>query len=213
MRCLGRVGNCDHRSRRCRRSLHNVASHRVRRSQTYWRVPFEWSGDRRPRRDPDPPAVRWQQASDLPDLVLLVGAVVADSVDASDIAAVEALGSRGAAERILSPPRGFSYRGVWWKVLAFAGSPAGFVLPVTFDGCEQDGLDEATIYHMGVTPSCRGRGFARLLVRKATAILVDHGVWRIYCDTAAANERMIRVFESEGWRRLPATERPVVVLE
>ena len=86
-------------------------------------------------------------------------------------------------------------------------------MPVTFDGCEQDGLDEATIYHMGVTPSCRGRGFARLLVRKATEILVDHGVWRIYCDTAAANERMIRVFESEGWRRLPATERPVVVPE
>jgi hypothetical protein len=27
------------------------------------------------------------------------------------------------------------------------------VLPVIFDGCTRDGLDEATIYHMGVAPA------------------------------------------------------------
>jgi ribosomal protein S18 acetylase RimI-like enzyme len=87
---------------------------------------------------------------------------------------------------------------------------AGFVLPVTFDGCEREGLDEATIYHMGVAPDYRGRGLARLLLRKATQILVDHGVWRIHCDAAAANAPMIHAFESEGWQRLPAAERPVL---
>jgi GNAT superfamily N-acetyltransferase len=137
--------------------------------------------------------------------------VLADSVDPSDNAAVDALGPDGAADTILSPAAGFSYRPEWWHVLIYAGTAAGFVLPVIFDGCARDGLDEATIYHMGVAPSYRGRNLARLLLRKATLTLLDHGVWRIYCDTAAANAAMIHVFESEGWRRLPATERPVLV--
>lgn len=67
------------------------------------------------------------------------------------------------------------------------GQPAGFVLPVTYDGCSRDGLDEATIYHMGVAPAHRGTGLGRLLLRRTTRVLVDHGVWRIFCDTPANN--------------------------
>jgi GNAT superfamily N-acetyltransferase len=180
----------------------------------YWKVPFEWPGGRRPpRRYPDPPHVGWQRCADVSDLTRLLGRVLANSVDPSDQATVEALGPHGAAERILAPPEGFSYRAEWWQVLTYRDTRAGFVLPVTFDGCARDGLDEATIYHMGVAPDYRGRGLARLLLRKATQILVDHGVWRIFCDTAAANAPMIHVFESEGWERLPAAQRPVVVPE
>jgi GNAT superfamily N-acetyltransferase len=177
--------------------------------RTYWRVPFEWPGDRRVRRVPDSPLVTWQGAAECPDLAQLVGTVLANSVDASDQAAVEALGPEGAAKRILSPPQGFSYRQEWWQLLMYGDVAAGFVLPVIFDGCARDGLDEATIYHMGVVPSYRGRGLARLLLRKATHTLVDHGVWRIHCDTAAANAPMIHLFESEGWTRLPAEQQPV----
>jgi GNAT superfamily N-acetyltransferase len=176
----------------------------------YWKVPFEWAGDRPGSRDPDPPLVAWQQAADVPRLTDLVGAVLANSVDASDNAAVEAHGPQGAAERILSPPESFSYRPEWWQVLVYGDAPAGFVLPVIFTGCARDGLDEATIYHMGVTPSYRGRSLARLLLRKAVLTLVEHGVWRIYCDTAAENGPMIHVFESEGWQRLPPARRPVL---
>jgi GNAT superfamily N-acetyltransferase len=182
-----------------------VASERL-----YWRVPFEWAGGRKVRHDPEPPHVAWQTATDFPDLTRLVAAVLANSVDASDIAAVESLGPTDAAERILLPPDGFSYRPEWWQVLRYDESAAGFVLPVTFDGCERDGLDEATIYHMGIAPAHRGQGFARLLLRKATITLIDHGVWRIYCDTAAVNAPMIHLFESEGWKRLPAEHRPIV---
>ena len=139
----------------------------------------------------------------------MVADVLACSTDASDNAAVEALGAEGAAGKVLKPPRGYSYRPDWWQVLLFRGSPVGFVLPVTFDGCERDGLDEGTIYHMGVVPIFRGRGFARILLQEATQTLVAHGVWRIHCDTAAANGPMIHLFESEGWRRLPAEQRPV----
>ena len=121
------------------------------------------------------------------------------------------LGAEEAARRTLALAPGFSYLPDRWHVLSVQEQTAGFVLPVTYDGCSRDGLDEATIYHMGVAPAYRGRGLARLLLRNATLTLVEHGVWRIYCDTAAANAPMIHVFESEGWQRLPAAERPVVV--
>jgi GNAT superfamily N-acetyltransferase len=153
--------------------------------------------------------VSWQAAAEFPDVRRLVGTVLATSVDASDNAAVETLGPEGAATRVLSPPQGFSYRAEWWQLLFYGDAAAGFVFPVTFDGCARDGLDEATIYHMGVAPSYRGRGLARLLLRKATQTLVDHAVWRIHCDTAAANPPMIHLFEREGWTRLPAEQQQV----
>jgi ribosomal protein S18 acetylase RimI-like enzyme len=42
-----------------------------------------------------------------------------------------------------------------------------------------DGLDEATIYHLGVAPAHRGAGIGRLLLRRATRILVSHGIWQL----------------------------------
>jgi ribosomal protein S18 acetylase RimI-like enzyme len=83
------------------------------------------------------------------------------------------------------------------------------VLPVIYDGSSRDGLDEATIYHMGVSPVQRGSGIGRLLLRHATRLLVSYRVWRIYCDTPLNNEPMIHLFESEGWTRLPAHDRPI----
>lgn len=177
--------------------------------RTYWRVPFEWPGERRIRLALDPPFVSWEEAAQFPGLAQLVATVLGDSVDASDAAAVRLFGLEGAATRIVSPPAGFSHRFEWWQLLVYDGTAAGFVLPVTYDGCARDGLDEATIYHMGIAPAYRGRGLARLLLRKATKILVDHGVWRIYCDTAAANAAMIHLFESEGWTRHAAQEQPI----
>lgn len=181
------------------------------RAPAYWRIPFEWAGDRTPRPEPDPPWVTWRLVTECLEATRLVGSVLSSSVDESDRAAVELLGADGAAMRILAPPRGYSYRAEWSRLLAYDSAAAGFVLPVTFDGCAREGLDEGTIYHMGVAPPYRGRGLGRLLLRRATEILVNHGVWRIHCDTAAANARMIHLFESEGWTRLAAEEQPVTV--
>jgi GNAT superfamily N-acetyltransferase len=177
--------------------------------QTYVRIPFRWSGRQRGRRAADPPGVTWRSAGEVRGLARLVADVLAESVDASDRVAVATLGADGAAARILSPPSGYSHRAAWWRVLLDGGTPAGFVLPVTFDGCEREGLDEGTIYHMGVAPVFRGRGYGRLLLQDATTTLVEHGVWRIHCDTAAANGPMIHLFETEGWTRLAAEERSV----
>ena len=123
--------------------------------------------------------------------------------------AVRSPDANHAARRTLALATGFSYLPDRWHVLSVREQTAGFVLPVIYDGCALDGLDEATIYHMGVSPAHRGTGVGRLLLRHATRLLVEHGVWRIYCDTPSNNEPMIHLFESEGWTRLPAYERPI----
>jgi GNAT superfamily N-acetyltransferase len=191
-----------------------VAAHRYARTvaeSTYWKIPFEWSPAGTLSDQRDPAGIAWRPAADVPDLVQLVGAVLASSVGPEDRVAVEAFGAEAAAERILALAPGFSYRPEWWEVLARDGASAGFVLPVIYEGCRHGDLDEATIYHMGVAREHRGSGLGRLLLRRATRTLLDHGIWRIYCDTPAENPPMIHLFESEGWKRLPAHERPIVV--
>lgn len=136
-------------------------------------------------------------------LLTTVAAVLADSPDPLDRAAVGDLGSVGAAERLLAcvPEWPICAPDQWWECCLLAGEPVGFVLPVVFDGTRRDGRDEGTIFHVGVVPPYRGRGIGRMLLRRATEQLIEHGVWRIVADTAVENAPMIRLFESEGWRR------------
>jgi ribosomal protein S18 acetylase RimI-like enzyme len=72
----------------------------------------------------------------------------------------------------------------------------------------RDGLDEGTIYHIGVLPERRGCGLGRLLLARGTDALLDHGVWMISADTAAENAAMIRLFEAQGWTRRPVIRVP-----
>jgi ribosomal protein S18 acetylase RimI-like enzyme len=179
--------------------------------QTYWKVPFERSGDplaELPRRDV---ALSWIPAEGDERFLGTVEDVLGLSPDASDIARITKLGPAAAARDLIDavPEWGMSRQPGWWELLALGGEVVGFVMPVTYDGCGRDGLDEATIFHMGVRPAHRGAGLGRLLLRRATQTLVEHGVWRIYCDTAANNHSMIHLFEAEQWTRLPPQERPV----
>jgi ribosomal protein S18 acetylase RimI-like enzyme len=151
----------------------------------------------------------WVTGSSAPAPLELVGDVLASSPGPEDSYAVDGFGAEEAARRIVALAPGFSYLPDRWHVLMVGAEPAGFVLPVVYDGCSRDGLDEATIYHMGVARPHRGVGIGRLLLRRATRVLVSHGVWRIFCDTPASNEPMIHLFEREGWARLRPYERPV----
>lgn len=137
--------------------------------------------------------------------------MLAHSPDAADRAKVATLGAEGAARHLVASVADYDVRREpgWWELLLVGGEPAGFVLPARYLDCGRDGLDEATIFHVGVRPNHRGHGLGRLLLRRATDTLVDHGVWRISCDTAANNDAMISLFESEGWTRLAPVERPI----
>jgi GNAT superfamily N-acetyltransferase len=178
---------------------------------TYWKIPFVWERGQALVEGDEPDGVWWTDGDDDARLLGVVAGVLAASPDASDVAAVAEAGAVSAARRLLEAPPSWGLRRAlgWWTVLNVGGEAAGFVFPVTYDGCARDGLDEATIFHMGVLPHHRGRGLGGALLRRATRTLVSHGVWRIFCDTAANNAPMIRVFESQGWHRLPPHERPV----
>ncbi|WHY78620.1 GNAT family N-acetyltransferase [Neobacillus sp. WH10] len=54
---------------------------------------------------------------------------------------------------------------------------------------------EGTIHYIGVVPEYRGRGFINELLLKATRILQDIGVWRIFSDTDVENTPMRAAFE------------------
>jgi ribosomal protein S18 acetylase RimI-like enzyme len=176
---------------------------------TYWRVPFELAGDAAPRSFADPATVSWRTADDEADLVGLFARVLDDSIDPRDMDAVRRSGGRAVALRMIGDALSGGVYGCereWWSIVAVDGEVAGVVLPVVFTGCARDGLDEATIYHLGVVAEQRRRGLGNLLLGRATDTLLAHGVWRISCDTAVENEVMIRLFERHGWTRGPETE-------
>ncbi|MBB2894252.1 GNAT family N-acetyltransferase [Flexivirga oryzae] len=181
--------------------------------QTYWKVPFEWTATTPPPDDALPAGWSWRDGTTLAAPVGLVGEVLANSPGPEDRRAVDQLGADEAARRLVALAPGFSYLPSCWHVLMVRRSMAGFVLPVIYDGCARDGLDEATIYHMGVAPAYRSQGIGRLLLRHATQALVNHGIWRAYCDTPSNDYPMIHLFETERWKRLPDHERPIAELE
>lgn len=117
-----------------------------------------------------------------------------------------------AAEMFLNASRdGFSYQDEWWQLgINGNGDIVGFVLPVIFEGCAKEGLEEGTIYEIGVVPEYRGLGFASDLLSKGTRILQEVGVWRVFCDTDVDNVRMISAFKRVGYRQYSEPwERPV----
>jgi GNAT superfamily N-acetyltransferase len=135
---------------------------------TYWKVPFEWTHGEAPM-ECSPAGWRWEDDRTITvPPVELVAAVLGASSGPEDRLAVERLGPSAAAERVLALDSGFSYLERRWHVLTIDGRQAGFVLPVVYDGCARDGLDEATIYHMATAPTYRGRGVGVSSSRPAT---------------------------------------------
>ncbi|MBE9101212.1 GNAT family N-acetyltransferase [Vacuolonema iberomarrocanum] len=145
-------------------------------------------------------------------LISTVARVMAESVDASDRRRTSEHDPHKAAEMFLYSAReDFAYQDDWWQFgINEKGEIVGFVLPVIFPGCAKEGLEEGTIYYMGVLPGYRGLGLANELLFKGTQILQEVGVWRVFCDTAMDNVRMIAAFKRVGYRQYGEPwERPV----
>jgi ribosomal protein S18 acetylase RimI-like enzyme len=106
----------------------------------------------------------------------------------------------------------FAYQDNWWQLgINETGEIVGFVLPVIYPGFAKAGLEESSIYYMGVLPAYRGLGFANDLLAKGTQILQTVGVWQVFCDTAVDNLRMISAFKQVGYRQHGEPyERPVL---
>ena len=171
--------------------------------QTYWKVPFVWE-EPKPLIEV-PSRLRFKSLEAISNQVLIsaLAQVMDSSIDASDQNDVLQRGSRQAAEKFLAESHeGFSYQDEWWQFGFNSNNEiVGFVFPVVYEGGAKDGLEEGTIYYIGVLPEYRSLGFANDLLLKGTRVLQEIGVWRVFCDTAVNNAPMISVFQRVGYRQ------------
>lgn len=171
--------------------------------QTYLKTPFVWE---EPKPTVEIPSrLKFQPVKDLDDqeLISTVAQVMETSIDASDRKEVLKHGAYHAAELFLNASRDdFFYENEWWQ-LAYNDKQkiVGFVLPVIYQNCAKNGLEEGTIYYIGVLPEFRGNGFSKDLLLKGTRILQNIGVWRVFCDTDVQNRPMISAFEQVGYKQ------------
>lgn len=180
--------------------------------QTFLKIPFVWEEPKplvevSPRLTFEPVKTRQNN-----QLISVVTSVMALSLDASDQRRVSEDNPHTAAEIFLNQARDdFSYQNEWWQFgMNENGDIVGFVLPVTFKESAKEGLEEGTIYYLGVVPEYRGFGFANDLLLQGTRTLQEIGVWQIFCDTAITNKPMISAFKRVGYRQYHEPwERPV----
>ena len=146
----------------------------------------------------------------LDTIISIMAETLPTSLDPADRDAVRKRGSLGAASYLVELAHGaFEWAADWWQAVRLDETAVvGCVMPVVYAEGPRDGGDEGTILHMGVVPAYRGRGIGELLLARATDLLLDHGVWRIYCDTAATNTPMIAAFTRQGWTRQAPHEAP-----
>jgi RimJ/RimL family protein N-acetyltransferase len=124
------------------------------------------------------------------------------SLDTHDQQMVRRLGADHAASQFFHAARStYRYQPDWWVVGQDAdGRSVGCVQPVLFPDCQQNGLEEGTIYYIGVDPHHRGQAYSYDLLCQATATLQHVGVWRIYCDTDVQNLPMQQTFTKVGYQ-------------
>ena len=170
---------------------------------SYWKQPFVWEEPRPPIQVPERLAYKAVPTLEDGVFISLVAQVIEQSLDASDPKKVSEYGTAQAAEKFIAEAKdGFAYQDDWWKVgINSVGAIVGFVLPVIYEGYSKDGLEEATIYYIGVLPQYRRQGFAIDLLLTGTKTLQEVGVWRVFCDTDVNNAPMISTFEKVGYRR------------
>jgi ribosomal protein S18 acetylase RimI-like enzyme len=171
--------------------------------QTYLKMPFVWE-EPKPLIEV-PPRLTFEPVNTKLDnqLISVIARVMASSVDASDQRKISEHDPHEAAAIFLNASRDdFSYQDDWWQFgMNEKGDIVGFVLPVTFTGGAKGGLEEGTIYYLGVVPEYRGLGFANDLLSKGTRTLQEVGVWQVFCDTAANNLSMISAFKRVGYEQ------------
>ncbi|MBV9389041.1 MAG: GNAT family N-acetyltransferase [Chroococcidiopsidaceae cyanobacterium CP_BM_ER_R8_30] len=171
--------------------------------KTYLKVPFVWE-EPKPLIDV-PSRLKFKPVSAVGDDILIssVASVMASSLDANHQKKILERDPQQAADMFLKSAReGYSYKDEWWQFgVNEEGEIVGFVLPVIFKGCTKDGLEEGTIYDIGVLPKYRGLGYGNDLLSQGTRVLQELGVWRVFCDTAVNNVPMISIFRRVGYRQ------------
>ena len=130
----------------------------------------------------------------------VISQVVVDSLDREDKKHITPESHLELVESIFNVDEAyFQYEKEWWELAYYNGEIVGFIQPVVFKGCEKGGLMEGTIHYIGVVPEFRGKGLINDLLLRATSVLQDIGVWRIFADTDVENIPMRIAFEKAGY--------------
>ena len=95
---------------------------------------------------------------------------------------------------------GFAYKPEWFQLAYDAQDTlVGYTQLVIYPGCDKDGLEEASIYHIAVLPSQRGHGYINDILAQSVSTMQKVGVWRIFCDTDSENLPMVKAFQRAGF--------------
>lgn len=177
----------------------------------YWKTPFIWEpGVAEP---PAPgrlrfetaPAAWWREA---------VGAVMAHSMDESDMAWVANRGVAASVEELFEVARlHFEDRPDGWQAaIDEGGHRVGFVITSVFADPKRwkNGQPQTTILYMGVLPGFRGHGHARELLRQAMRLTRECEAWRLFCDTGSSNTPMVEAFRATGFQERTPWQRPLL---
>ena len=170
------------------------------------KIPFQWEEPQPLVQTPDRLIFKSLTEVGMEAFVTAVGQAMTGSLDRSDQKKVHEHGAEQAAAQFLAEAADdFNYKLEWWQ-LAYDHQEhlVGFVQPVLFRDCSKNGLEEGTLYYIGVVPEQRGNHYIYDLLLRSTYILQKVGVWRIYCDTDVLNRPMIQAFEKVGYQ--PAGE-------
>lgn len=128
--------------------------------------------------------------------------MVVDSLDREDKKHITPKNHLELVENIFNVDEGyFQYEKEWWELAYYNGEIVGLIQPVVFKGCEKNGLMEGTVHYIGIIPKFRGKGFINDLLLRATRVLQDIGVWRIFSDTDVENIPMRNAFEKAGYEK------------
>lgn len=168
----------------------------------YEKVIFSRDGDAA---IPELPARRlqWKTAVDDPTAFReALRRVIAGSLDRHDAWATATNGIDAVAKSYLSPDEHHFVRDPRiWETAWLEGSLIGLVQPLLYVDGERGLRRQATIGYIGVVPTWRGAGYIVDLLFRATVLLYERNVWRIFCDTDTQNHPMIAAFEKLGYVR------------
>ena len=106
---------------------------------------------------------------------------------------IEERGVLGAARADFLDYQGLEHLPEWWELgYAGDGSLAGVIMAAR-------NPNSAVVAYVGVVPSHRGRGLARLLVQRGTERLLESGATEIRGDCDRDNVAMVKAFERAGY--------------
>jgi RimJ/RimL family protein N-acetyltransferase len=89
---------------------------------------------------------------------------------------------------------GAGYNPKKWFLVMLNGKPIGLILPQKFE--TEESL--AGIFHIGLVPEERSKGYGKILFSKCLQLLKDDGIKKYIGSTNVNNIAMRKVFESAG---------------